>query len=304
LNDDRSYYASHSRVTDPGEMAPALQGLPRDIAGMKRVAHRLVIHFRLGDPRAVGIGDDRLGEIDSRYAETMLARLLELDDRPLSEPREPKDRIVGCCRDFTVLFLAMARSFGIPARGRVGFATYFYSGAKIDHEVAEVWDEAEGRWRLVDPQLDDAHVDPNDDAGVDPTDLPRDRFMDAGTVWRVCRAGDDDPDTFRARPDVDLEMTRGWPYISHNLVLDLAALNKTETLLWDVWGLAGKGLAWKSVTPEEIELLDRVADVVAAAEPDLAEVRRLYADEELLRVPPKITSFNPLTFAPREVALR
>ncbi|WP_328646029.1 hypothetical protein OHS58_42375 [Amycolatopsis sp. NBC_00348] len=30
---------------------------------------------------------------------------------------------------------------------------------------------------------------------------------------------------------------RGLPYARHNLVLDLAALNKHEMILWDVWGV-------------------------------------------------------------------
>jgi transglutaminase-like putative cysteine protease len=53
---------------------------------------------------------------------------------------------VGCCRDFTVLFFALARHKGVPAREWVGFATYFAAGWAVDHEIAEVWDAAEHRW--------------------------------------------------------------------------------------------------------------------------------------------------------------
>jgi transglutaminase-like putative cysteine protease len=55
----------------------------------------------------------------------MLGRLFELAERPLGESRSLSERLVGCCRDFTVLFLTMARELGIPARARVGFAAYF-----------------------------------------------------------------------------------------------------------------------------------------------------------------------------------
>lgn len=79
----------------------------------------------------------------------MLGRLFETDDRPLTEERPPEKRLLGCCRDFTVLLVAVARHEGIPARARVGFAAYFIDGYNVDHEVAEVWDAGEGRWRLV-----------------------------------------------------------------------------------------------------------------------------------------------------------
>jgi hypothetical protein len=56
----------------------------------------------------------------------------------------------------------MARHHAIPARARVGFATYFVAGLHLDHEVAEVWDAREDRWRLIDAELGDDHVDQSD----------------------------------------------------------------------------------------------------------------------------------------------
>src|SRR3712207_9394020 len=46
------------------------------------------------------------------------------------------------------------------------------------------------------------------------------------------------PYTTLFRSGLDLENTRSWPYLQHNLIHDLAALNKVEMLLWDAWGLA------------------------------------------------------------------
>ena len=120
----------------------------------------------------------------------MLNRLFELDERPLTQertPQTPQTRLLGCCRDFTVLFLSMARHLGTPARARVGFATYFVPDFNLDHEVAEVWDADEARWRLVDPELDDDHIDPNDGVRVDALDVPRDRFL-VGAGSRVARS--------------------------------------------------------------------------------------------------------------------
>ncbi len=128
---------------------------------------------------------------------------------------------------FTVLFVAMARHLGIPVRARVGFADYFVSGFNVDHEVAEVWDAEERRWRLVDPEIEG----PPFGARFDPTDLPRNRFIVGGLAWRMCRHGRADPETFLVNPGLEIEDTRGWPYLLHNLVHDLSALIKMEMLL-------------------------------------------------------------------------
>jgi transglutaminase-like putative cysteine protease len=67
----------------------------------------------------------------------MLARLTALDPGPLTAPRPPERRLVGCCRDFTVLLCTLARHQGIPVRARVGFARYFSPGFHVDHEIVE-----------------------------------------------------------------------------------------------------------------------------------------------------------------------
>lgn len=291
------YYASQSRVTDPGSPGALLADMSGDVADLRDVARGLVIHYRA--QRAL-IAAERLPEIDTRYADAMLSRLHELRAGPLTEPRAPDERLVGCCRDFTVLLVAIARANRLPARARVGFASYFEPGLMIDHVVAEVWDDRAGRWRLIDAQLADDHLDPTDGAGLDPLDLARDRFMVAGEAWRRCRAGTADPDRFLVGSDVEHPQTRGWPYLRHNLVHDLAALNKVEMLLWDGWGLADRPTA----DDADLALLDRVAGATATPDPDLDELRGLYEEHSQLRVPSTVVSYSPLTGQPRAVTLR
>lgn len=143
--DPLTYYAEHSPFTDPGRQSGLLDDLPRDVAGLCRVVQGLVVHYRLGHLFDLEIPEERLPEIDTRYAESMLTRIVELQDSSLAEERPPEKRLVGCCRDFTVLFVTMARHLGIPARARVGFADYFVPDYNVDHEVAEVWDAGERR---------------------------------------------------------------------------------------------------------------------------------------------------------------
>lgn len=282
-----------------------LVDIPSDRREMRRIVHGLVVHFKLDDLKALDIPDERLAEVNSRYADTMLARLASLHQGPLSSPRPSQAQIVGCCRDFAVLLVSMARAHGIPARIRVGFATYFFCDVKIDHVVAEIWDANERRWRLVDAQIGDNHTDPNDGFRVDPDDIPRDRFVSAGDAWCDCMAGDDDPKSFTVRPGAQLPMLSGFPYICHNLVLDLAALNKVEMILWDMWGLIGMGFSSRADTVEsEVhELFDRVAEATIAAR-DHRALSRLFWNEPRLRLPETVTSVDPTTMMPRTVVMR
>jgi hypothetical protein len=296
---DLSWYASQSAVTSPGDLVSLVADIPVSVDRLRQVAHGLVIHYRDERPLEVGIPQSRLTEIDSRFGERMLARLTELQAGSLLDPRPPGQRLVGCCRDFTVLFLAMARAAGIPSRGRVGFARYYVASLGLDHEVAEVWDEGEGRWRLVDANLEADHVDPTDGRRIDPLDVPRDRFLVAGVAWRLCRSGEADPETFMVDPGLDAENTRSWPYLQHNLIHDLAALNKVEMLLWDAWGLADE----RSTDPHDLDLLDGIARVTARPDPTLDELRALYAGDSRVSVPPTVTSYDPLGGPPREIAL-
>ena len=67
---------------------------------------------------------------------------------------------VGDCNEHTVLFVAMARSLGIPARINVGVA--YVRGAFYYHAWPEVWiDEGQGRglWLPVDPTFNQFPAD-------------------------------------------------------------------------------------------------------------------------------------------------
>ena len=291
------YYRTQSPITNPGEYVGSFDDLPRDISGLCRVMQSLIIPFDGGDLFGYTIPEDRLPEVDTRYVEKMLARIIKLDDRPLNEPRPPEKRLVGCCRDFAVLFCAMARYQGIPTRTRVGFAAYiaeFGPDFNADHEIVEYWDSSEKRWRLVDPGQSDLLIRLNN-IRFDTTDIPRDQFIVAGLAWQICRAGRVDPDQFGADPDSYL---KGWWFIRNRLIHDLASQNKMELLLWDTWGLMDYGI---KPTEEDLVLLDRVAKLTQAGNETFDEMRAIY-EQAGLKVSPVVTSYSPVA-EPSEVVL-
>lgn len=294
---ENAFYASQSRVSDPGRSASRTAEVEATLPAMAAAARELVFHYRAdGDFAENGIAAERIAEIDTRYAEDMFARLAELADRPLTEPRKPSERLVGCCRDFTLGFLAIARSHGVPARARVGFASYFAPGWYVDHVVAEVWDADQSRWRLVDAELPD-DFQPADGVPMDPQDVPASRFLTGPAAWVACRAGAAHADRFAVDPGLEIPATRGWPYVLHNLVHDLASLAKHEMVLWDNWGLSE---IQGELTAVQLELLDAVAAATSASDVTVAQIQSFYQRDEL-RVPPVVTSYSAASEAPLRV---
>ncbi|GAA0600656.1 transglutaminase domain-containing protein [Kribbella sandramycini] len=215
-------YMRQTPYSDPGAHAHLFDALPDDIPAIGAVVRNLLIHYRGGGIEFTG---DRLAEIDHRWVSAILGTDQRRNSSPLAVPRQPVDRVVGCCRDYTLLFVSALRHKGIPARSRIGFAAYFGPGFHYDHVVAEYWNG--DRWVLTDPQLD-----PAADHGFDALDMPVGPFLSAAEVWLDTRAGRRDPDTFGVEP--------GSPYggawfINNYVYLQLAHLYGDETLLWDVW---------------------------------------------------------------------
>ncbi len=118
----------------------------------------------------------------------------------------------------------------------------------------------------------------------DPLDVPRDQFLVGGQAWQVCRAGQADPNQFGI-----FEMKGLW-FVRGDFVRDEAALNKTELLTWDGWGIieAEDG----ALTGDDLAFLDRVAALTSGDVPEFDQVQRLYEQDTRLRVPGTIRSYT------------
>jgi hypothetical protein len=237
-------------------------------------AHRYGIH-----PDA-----DAERQLQNRSAHQLLSELLAIDPAPFSEARPPEKRTFGNCRHFTTLLTGLLRERGIPARSRCGFGAYFPTDKYADHWVAEMWNEAESRWQLVDGQIDDVQRREMN-IQVDTLDLGREDFWVAGQAWLRCRSGKENPEDFGI-----LNMWGLW-FVRDNLVRDIAALCKVELLPWDSWGLMLKQV--DDMDEGDFALLDRVAELSTEPVPDVAQIRSLYAERDELRVAPTIISFRP-----------
>lgn len=277
-----AFYQSQSATSDPGPYAYLFDGLPTDMAGIAEVVQGLVYHY-FGDEAQYGWKPpaERLPEINSRTMQQILATLLAKDERPLTEPRAYENRVVGCCRDFSLLACAILRHQGRPARLRYGFADYFTPAPWwMDHVIVEVWDDVAGagRWRRVDAEL--SKVRP---WGFDPLDLPEARFLTGGRAWQLCRTEQATPNHFGL--GADNEEVRGWWFIRERLQLDVAALNKIELLCWDSLETLDEG------NPADQAILDEMAALSLAD--DSAPLRARCADDARWRIPDVVHCFHP-----------
>ena len=297
--DISDYYIQQSSYTEPGRFSYLFADLPRDLGDLCRVVDGIYIHYMSEATIQYPIPQERLPEINLLYMDKMLERIVEIDDRPLTQPRRMDKRLVGCCRDSAALLCAMVRHLAVPARVRVGFANYFTAydpDFNSNHEIVEVWSSQERRWRLVDPDLNDRAVQDNH-VPFDPLDVPRDRFQVGGLAWQSYRHGAIDPGRYGVSASSGLV---GEAFIRGCLLQDLAALNKQELLCWDCWGIMLKDMA--AYTQAEWALLDQVALLTQGGNDSFEVMRSLYETCDTLRVPGQITRFDPLG-PPLEVQL-
>jgi hypothetical protein len=279
-----AYYRTHGLITDPGAQSRYLDDLPENLSELCRAVRGLVIHYQSDALVGCDLPAERFDEIRTRTLALMITRLVELDPHPLTLARPPERRLIGCCRDAATLVCATLRHRGVPARVRVGFASYLIPNLFVDHWVAEYWNREHQRWILVDAEQE-VPVRGADGSIFDACDVPRNQFLVAGAAWQACRAGRQNSVHFGYDPQ-----TTGMGVIKSNLLHDLACLNKVELTPWDFWGLGLTELEQHS--KDDLALLDHIAVLTQGDTDGFLEMRGLYGRNSCLRVPATITTFN------------
>ena len=140
------YYAQQGVISDPGELAYLYEGLPSSLPELVQVVQGSTVHIFWAERYGLKLSAEREAEVQLRTMPRRLQRMLEIDPHPLSQPRPLEKKLVGNCRDFTLLLVSLLRHQGTPARARCGFGAYFLPGHYEDHWVAEVWDVGTQRW--------------------------------------------------------------------------------------------------------------------------------------------------------------
>jgi hypothetical protein len=279
-------YRTPVAMSDAGHQARLFDGLPHDVGGLAQVVQGLLVHEHIAPAYGLTLSPEQHAQAHLRPVEKILETIAARDKRPLPDARPAGERVVGVCRHFTLLHVAMLRAQGVAARARCGFGAYFEKGKFVDHWVTEYWNEAQKRWVLVDPQLD-ARQRELFKVTFDPLDVPRDQFVVAGDAWKLCRAGKADAKAFGI-----LDMHGLW-FVAGNLIRDVAALNNHEMLPWDVWGAMVR-----SDAELDLAFFDRLAELSHAPDEHAEALRAAYRDK---RVAVPGTVFNAVLNRPDPV---
>jgi len=279
-------YRTPVAMSDAGRQARLFEGLPHDVGGLARVVQGLLVHEHIAPAYGLALSPQQHAQAHLRSVEKILETIAAGDKRPLPVARPTGERVVGVCRHFTLLHVAMLRAQGVAARARCGFGAYFEKGKFVDHWVTEYWNEAQKRWVLVDPQLD-ARQRELFKVTFDPLDVPRDQFVVAGDAWKLCRSGKEDAKAFGI-----LDMHGLW-FVAGNLIRDVAALNNHEMLPWDVWGAMAR-----SDAELDLAFFDRLAELSHAPDDHADALRAVYEDK---RVAVPGTVFNAVLNRPDPV---
>ena len=281
MNTQWTYFTQQSIMSNPGAYAATFENLPTRIDELVRLVQGVTIHIFWAERYGLKLSPERQAEVQLRSMERRLQRTLELDPAPLSQSRPVERKLVGNCRDFSLLLTALLRHQGIPARARCGFGAYFIPNHFEDHWVAEYWNAEQDRWVLVDAQIDDLQ---RQALGLtfDPLDVPRDQFITGGLAWQMCRAGQADPDAF------GIFDMHGLGFVMGDFVRDVAALNRMELLPWDCWGIM---LKESGPDAADLKMLDQLAALTAMNVPDFEQVQEMYRSDPRLRVDGSIHSY-------------
>ncbi|MBK9601501.1 MAG: transglutaminase domain-containing protein [Anaerolineales bacterium] len=281
MNPTLTYFTQQGLISDPGKHVSLFDNLPTSIPDLVKLVQGVTIHVFWTERYGFTPPPERMAELQLRTMEKRLARTLELDPRPLTESRPIDKKLIGNCRDHSLLLVSMLRHQGIPARARCGFAAYFMPDHFEDHWVVEYWNTEQNRWVMVDAQLDELQQDALK-INFDVLDVPRDQFIVGGKAWQMCRTGEQDPDKFGIFDMHGLGFVRG------DFVRDVASLNKMELLPWDCWGVI---LNESLDNPVDLAALDEVAALTANDVPDFEAVRTRYESDPRLHMNGKLLSY-------------
>lgn len=276
------FYSAQGGITDPGKYVHLYDGISGDVSQIVKAVQGVVI----GGDQAMALGftppRKRLQhEENLRKIENMLARIEEMDARPLIQSRPFDKRLLGSCRHFAVRTCSLLRHRRIPAPARGGFETHFSPVRHHDHWICEYWKPTQQRWIQVDAEIDSVlklkwHID------FAPLDLPAGTFMTGAEAWRLCRKGELNPKQCGIGGGAN-EWIGGWNFVLSERLLDLMALNKFELLAWDTNELSEKECS--QLSESEYALLDSVAQLINEGDKSFLEIRHLYAMNSSLRMP-------------------
>ncbi|PJE76399.1 hypothetical protein COV05_04710 [Candidatus Uhrbacteria bacterium CG10_big_fil_rev_8_21_14_0_10_48_16] len=300
--EEHSHYTHPGALTDLKSFQDFTKWISPDPRVIFQVTQGLLMHDMWVERYGVEIKENQKRKVCSPSASNMLTQAQELEGFSLALPRSPSARVLGCCREFSVLATALFQAKGIPARARCGFALYLAPpGFYEDHWVCEYWNGV--TWTAIDPQIDPfqqstfqdyANTQSDIDTDykqmlltLDPLDVTSEHFINAGNAWKMYRSKTVKASQFGIGvdpQDYGMETLYGAWFLRGQLLRDFGALNKVETvpfltrleekLDWTSWRLVA--VDNDQLSQDDLALLDDIADLCAEPDGKLETIKNLF----------------------------
>jgi hypothetical protein len=279
-------FTAQSAYSDPRGFGELFDAVEPSIAEVSSISRNVIVHYRESEAE---LPNDSRDDINLRWLEAILATDQHRHPEALSTARSERGRVQGCCRDHSLLCVGILRRHGIPARTRVGFASYFLPGWHTDHVIVEAW--MDGRWRRFDPEV----AEPRDSI-PEPDDIPigvDSPFLTASQAWVGHRSGTLDVSSFGV---FGIPGINGDWFVYDYVISEVAHRFGHELLLWDLWGAMTTDLS--QVPEADLRLVDEVAALgVDADSGDNAAEERLrerFMEEDRLFPSGTVRSLSPI----------
>lgn len=280
------YYSKHGIMSDITSQKSMVTDLPKTVEGIVKVVQNLILHEHWVQHYGVTLDEDKGQAPWIRSVNDKLVYLSKKGYTHVSDDLGHESKIIGICRDFTLLAVALCREVGMPARARCGFATYFEEGHYIDHWVLEVWNQETEKWTYVDAQLDPIQ-ERLLKITFNPLDLKDGLFVTGAEAWELCRRGRLDPDLF------GIYQWWGYDYLVCNLLLDANALLKVPMQPWDGWE-GYKTLPTEQWSQEDYKIMDTLAGLVQHVDEDFQGLYTYVKGHDTLKVPDDLSQVTNL----------
>lgn len=282
------FYRGHGMMTEVKTMKHMIKDIPKDIPSIVSIVQNVLLHKAWAERYGVELKGKKHEEPWLRSVEEKLIHLDKLGYKHVQHKKSIENKILGICRDFSVMAAALCIEAGIPARARCGFATYFESGKYIDHWVAEYWNENIKRWVMVDAQLDNFQQKELDIA-FNTLDVDEQYFITAPRAWKMCREGKADPELF------GIFQWWGYDYLKCNLLLDANSLLKVPMQPWDIWE-GYKKLPVSEWSDYDFSIMDQLSSYVLDVDDDIDVLCAFVQQNDKIRVPRDLVGvINTLT---------
>src|SRR6266516_6312005 len=112
MNSTLTYFGQQGRMSDPGSYVSLFDSLPTSISDLVKLVQGVTIHVFWTERYGFKTPPERLDELQLRFMERRLVRTMELDPRPLNEPRPFDKKLLGNCRDHSLLLVSLLRHQG------------------------------------------------------------------------------------------------------------------------------------------------------------------------------------------------